>query len=116
MIPLSAAHAGEIKPFAAQTFAALQGAGKRVVVDVYADWCPTCRRQAPIASELAASPEFSDYTVLKVDFVTQKDVRRAFRVGQQSMLIVFRGTKEVARTIGDADRGSIAVSWRKAAS
>ena len=33
-------------------FMMAQGKGKTIVVDVYADWCPTCRAQAPILEQL----------------------------------------------------------------
>ena len=108
--------AAETKPFDAATFAALQAANKPVLIDVYADWCPTCKQQAPIIAELMASPEFKDYTVLKVNFDTQKDVRRTLRVAEQSTLIVYRGKREVARSIGDTGKDSIAATLRKALS
>ncbi len=108
--------AAETKPFDAATFAALQAADKPVLIDVYADWCPTCKQQAPIIAELMASPEFKDYTVLKVNFDTQKDVRRTLRVAEQSTFIVYRGKREVARSIGDTGKDSIAATLRKALS
>jgi len=115
-IALTVAHAAEIKPFDQKTFDTLQAAGKPVVIHVYADWCPTCRQQTPIVSELISTPQFKDFTVLKVNFDTQKDVRQAVRVAQQSTLIVYRGRNEVARTIGDTSKDSIAATLRKAGS
>ena len=104
----------ETKSYDQVTFEQLQAANKPILIDVYADWCPTCKQQAPIVSDLMARPEFKDYTVLKVNFDTQKDVRRTLRVAEQSTLIVYRGRKEVARTIGDTSKESIAATLRKA--
>lgn len=112
----TSALAGETKPFDQATFAQLQAAGKPILVDVYADWCPTCKAQAPILSELMSRPEFKDYTMLKVNFDTQKDVRRVLHVTEQSTLIVYRGKQEVARSIGDTSKDSIAATLRKASS
>lgn len=108
------AHAAETKPFDQATFQALQAAGKPILIDVYADWCPTCKAQEPIVSELLTRPQFAGYTRLKVNFDTQKDVRRIFGVSQQSTFIVFRGGKEVGRSTGDTRRESIASLLGKA--
>ena len=116
LVVATSALAAQAKPFDQATFEALQAADKPVLIDVYADWCPTCKQQAPIVSELMARPEFKDYTVLRVNFDTQKDVRRALRVAVQSTFIVYRGKKEVARTIGDTSKDSIAATLRKALS
>ena len=102
------AHAAETKPFDQATFQALQAAGKPILIDVYADWCPTCKAQEPIVSELLTRPQFAGYTRLKVNFDTQKDVRRKFGVSQQSTFIVFRGAKELGRSTGDTHLESIA--------
>ena len=114
LVAAMSAIAAETKPFDQATFAALQSANKPVLIDVYADWCPTCKQQAPILSELMASPEFRDFTVLKVNFDTQKDVRRTFRVAEQSTFIVYRGKQEVARSTGDTSKASITATLRKA--
>ena len=107
------ASAAETKPFDQATFVALQARNKPVLIDVYADWCPTCKQQAPILSELLSLPEFNGYTVLKVNFDTQKDVCRALGVAQQSTFIVYRGKREVVRTTGDTSKDSIAATLRK---
>ena len=112
----STAFAAETRPFDEATFKALQAAGKPVLIDVYADWCPTCKQQAPIISALLAQPEFAPYTVLKVNFDTQKDVRRALGVSQQSTLIVYRGVHEMGRSTGDTRKDSIEAALRKALS
>lgn len=108
------AHAAETKPFDQATFQALQAAGKPILIDVYADWCPTCKAQEPIVSELLTRPQFAGYTCLKVNFDTQKEVRRIFGVSQQSTFIVFRGGKELGRSTGDTRRESIASLLGKA--
>ena len=106
--------AAETKPFDPATFAALQEANKPILIDVRADWCPTCRMQAPVLSSLLATPEFDGYTMLEVNFDNQPAVLRQFKVTQQSTLIVFKGKVEKGRSTGDTQRGSIAALLRKA--
>jgi thioredoxin 1 len=113
-LPATSASAGEIKPFDQATFDRLQSAGKPVVIHVHAGWCPTCRQQNPIIDALMKRPEYATFTVLKVDYDTQKDVRAALHVKDQSTLIVFRGRNEVARTVADVNPQTIAATLRKA--
>lgn len=92
------------KAYSADIFAAAQAAGKIIVVDVHADWCPTCRRQAPILAELLATePALAEVVALKVDFDHDHDFLAAHRVLQQSTIIVFQGQTEITRSIGETD-------------
>lgn len=102
-----AARAATEAPFEPQAFAAAQQAGKPILVDVWASWCPTCATQAPILHQMSADPAFKDLTIFKVDFDTQKDALRALAVRSQSTLIAFRGNTEVGRSVGDTRADSI---------
>jgi thioredoxin-like negative regulator of GroEL len=93
--------------FSQFAFDAAQAAGKPILVDVWASWCPICAKQAPTLATLAADPAFHDLVVLKVDFDRQKDVVRAFGVRMQSTLIVFHGARETARAVGETSPEAI---------
>lgn len=95
----SLANAGQ--PFDAKAFQASQAAGKSILVDVSAPWCPNCKQQKPIVQEI--EKEHPDLVVYDVDFDSAKDVLKQFRVQYQSTLIVFKGSKEVARSTGETD-------------
>ncbi len=97
----SAALALERKAYDGAAFAAAQQAGKSVVVQVTAPWCPTCKAQYKVIDDLAGKPEFGAVTVLEVDFDSQKDVLKQFKASQQSTLIGFAMGKETGRLVGE---------------
>lgn len=101
-------------PYTQAEFDALQQAGKPILVLVHADWCPTCRAQAPLLEALLAQPEFRSITALRVDFDKQKPVVRAFHVPYQSTLIVFKGGVEVGRSTAETRKEQLAELLRKA--
>jgi thiol-disulfide isomerase/thioredoxin len=100
-------------PFDAKAFEAAQAAGKPILVEVSAPWCPTCKAQKPILSSLGAKPDFAKLTVFEVDFDSQKDVLRQLKVQQQSTLIVFKGRQEASRSVGDTNAASIEALLKK---
>lgn len=103
-----AALAGEITTWDASRFSALQSEGRPILIHVTAPWCPTCRAQHPVVSDLAAAPNNAELVVFEVDFDSQKDVLRQFNVRQQSTLIAFNGAEERARAVGITNRDAIA--------
>ncbi len=96
------------QPYDRATFDALQKQGKPILVMIHADWCPVCRAQAPIIDQLLKEKDFQPIAALRVDFDKQKPAVRYFRAVRQSTLIVFKGGKEVARSLGDTSEAGIA--------
>jgi thioredoxin 1 len=101
-------------PFDAGKFDALQKQGKPTLIAIHADWCPTCKAQGPILSELLKTSDLKGITMLRVDFDNQKDAVRSFKATMQSTLIVFKGGSEVGRSVGDTSKDSIAALLKKA--
>lgn len=104
---LLAAAAAHAEPYTQEAFDRLLSEGKPTLVAVHADWCPTCKRQAPIIDALLKQAPYSAITLLKVDFDKQKDVVKSLHVPRQSALIVYKNGKEVGRSLGDTSRVSI---------
>ena len=102
------AAAAEETPFTAQAFQAAQDQGKSILIEIHASWCPTCQAQKPILSKLFAAPQFKNLAVFRVDFDSQKAEVRRFNARIQSTLITFKGTEEIARSVGDTNADSIA--------
>ncbi len=93
------------QPFDAQAFQQAQTAGKTILVDVTASWCPTCRQQRPIVQEI--EKDKPSLVVYEVNFDTAKDVLKRFRVQYQSTLIMFKGVNEVGRSTAETDPARI---------
>lgn len=96
------AFAAGIKPYDAKTFANALNAGP-VVVHVHADWCPVCKAQQPTLEKLSTDAKLSKVEFVKVNFDKDKDFLKAHRVANQSVIVVFKGGKEVARLSGLTD-------------
>jgi len=107
------AAAASLTTFDANAFAEAQKAGKPILIAVHATWCPTCKAQTPILSELRANPKFHDLVYFVIDFDGPKDLLKRFDVRTQSTLIAFKGASEVGRSVGDTDKSSIDMLVRK---
>lgn len=101
-------------PYSQPAFNKLVGEGKPVLVEVYADWCSTCRAQASITDALLREKPYRGIHSLRIDYDKQKDALGTLRVPMQSTLILFKGGKEVGRSLGDTSRESIENLLRKA--
>lgn len=93
--------AAEFKPFEQAQFNALMQQGKPVLVHVHAEWCPTCKRQEKVLVPALTESQFADLNALKVDYDTQDDALKAFKVNRQSTLILFNQGNEVRRSIAE---------------
>lgn len=92
-------HAAEV-PFNQAQFDQAVAAGKPVVVDFWASWCPVCRAQKPVLDAILKTPEMAGVTMFVADFDTEKELKKSLHVTGQSTLVVFKGGKEVARSSG----------------
>jgi thioredoxin 1 len=105
---MSSAWANAVVPFSADAFRTAQASGSPILVEIHADWCPTCKAQNPILDKLTADPKFKDLVVFRVDFDSMKPVVKQFGAQMQSTLIVFKGSAEQGRSVGDTKQASIA--------
>jgi thioredoxin 1 len=108
------AFASEQRPFDESAFAAAQKADKPILIAIQATWCPICKAQKPILSELMADSKFKNLVYFTIDFDSQKDLVHRFGAQKQSTLIAFKGDKEEGRSVGDSNRDSIAALLNKA--
>ena len=100
----AAAYAQE--PYEAQSFASAIASGP-VVVHVYAGWCPVCQKQKPILAALATDQALAGVRFVTVDFDKDSQFLRTYRVGNQSVILLFKNGQEAVRLIGITDAESI---------
>ncbi|WP_428492675.1 thioredoxin family protein [Rhodopila sp.] len=107
--------APEAAKFSQAAFSLSQQAGKPILVEITAPWCPVCAKQRPILSQLLTEPAFDHLVVYHIDFDSQKDAVREMGATMQSTLIVFNGSHEEGRSTGVTDPGAIKALLDKAA-
>ena len=103
-------------PFNQAQFDVARAAGKPVAVVFHADWCPTCRAQAPVLKQLSESPDLKGLTLFVANFDTEKALKRSLGVNKQSTIVVFRNGKEAVRSTGDTQSGSLSTLLHQAIS
>jgi thioredoxin 1 len=103
-------------PFSQAKLDASLAAGQPVAVVFHADWCPTCRAQAPVLKALAESADLKAVTVYVADFDSEKLLKKSLGVTKQSTIVVFKQGREVARSTGDTQQDRLAALLRRATS
>jgi thioredoxin 1 len=95
-------------PYTKPAFDAALKGSKPVLVHVHAEWCPVCKKQELVFNELAGSADFRKLSAFVVDFDKETDFKKAHGVNNQSVVLVFKGGKEVARSGGVTDKIKLA--------
>lgn len=102
-LAFASAHAGGFESYSKARLAELQADGKPVLVEVYADWCSTCKRQSPILTRLLDEPAFKHYGALKIDWDDQRGEAQALGAPRQSTLFVYRDGKQIGMSIAETN-------------
>ncbi len=113
-IAVNFAYALEKEKFTQERFEALQKAGEVVLIDVFANWCSTCKKQqAAIESYRKNNPDNAFY-ILEVDFDAQKEYVKQFRAPRQSTLLLYKGDEQFWFSVAEARPDVIAAELDKA--
>ncbi|CAE6852231.1 hypothetical protein R75461_07531 [Paraburkholderia nemoris] len=109
-----AAFAGNVVPFDQKAFDELAKNDEPVIISVRAPWCPICKVQVPVEDALMSTDAFKNVTLMTVDFDSQKPLLKEFNVSMQSAIVVYKGDKELGRSVGDKNKASIEALMNKA--
>jgi thioredoxin-like negative regulator of GroEL len=102
------AQAAEFVPFDRAAFTAAQAAGRPILLDVHAWWCPVCASQARTIKRVATPAAYPELVVFRIDYDRQKDAWQSFKVQKQATLIAFHGPREIGRIAYRTDKAQIA--------
>lgn len=100
--------------FTEQAFTQAQAAKELVLIDVYATWCPTCKKQSKVLDAYFAAYPDSKLQVLVVDFDEQKDWVSFFKAPRQSTLLLYRGNEQLWFSVAETNKDRIFAQLRAA--
>ena len=106
------ANAGEKKTtFNKELFDKAQSDGKIVVVSSWVKYCSSCASQMKVLQKAKSKGELSDIKFDDIEYfsfdVTNKEIANLFDVQYQTTLLIFKGNKEVYRSIGETTENLI---------
>ena len=84
-----------------------QASGQSYALAFHADWCPTCKQQAKVFEQLKADPALKNVTLYNVDYDGETELKKALKVRTQSTVIVYKGAKEVTRSVSETSSSGL---------
>ena len=91
--------------FSEAVFENAKASGKTVVVNSYEVWCGTCSKQTKVLD--LAEKEFKDIVFLSYEQSKNKDIAQKLGIEFWTTIVVYKGSDEVARIIGQSDKEAI---------
>lgn len=114
LFTIGSAQALEKEAYTQERFDALQAAGEVVLIDVYATWCSTCKKQQKVLEDYRSANPNKKFTILEVDFDKNKDIVRQFRAPRQSTLLIYKGNDQFWFSVAETRLRVIAAELDKA--
>ena len=88
--------------FSIEVFEKAKDSGKTIVINSYEIWCGTCSKQTKILNQ--AENEFKDIVFLSYEQSKNKDVAQLLGIKFWTTIVVYKGSNEVARVVGQTDK------------
>ncbi len=91
--------------FNQELFNKAQSEGKIVIVSSWIKYCSSCASQMKVLQNAKKDGKLSDIKFDNIEYfsfdVTNKEISNLFKVQYQTTLLIFKGNKEVYRSIGE---------------
>ncbi len=91
--------------FNKELFQKAQADGKIVIVSSWIKYCSSCASQMKILNKAKKEGKLSDIEFTNIEYfafdVTNKEIANLFNIQYQTSLLIFKGSKEVYRSIGE---------------
>ena len=97
--------------FSIEIFEKAKASGKTVVVNSYEVWCGTCTKQTQILNQ--AEKKFKNIIFLSFEQSKNKNVAQLLDIKFWTTIVVYKGSDEVARIIGQTNKEVIYAAIRK---
>ena len=91
--------------FSIEIFEKAKTDGRTIVVNSYEVWCGTCGVQTKILDQ--AEKEFKDIIFLSYEQSKNEDIAKKLSIDFWTTIVVYKGSEEVARIIGQTDKKTI---------
>ncbi|WMN60872.1 thioredoxin family protein [Pseudoalteromonas xiamenensis] len=101
-------------PFTETLYQQYQDNNEVFLVDIFAKWCPTCKKQSLILDKYFTDHPKSSLKVLVVDFDEQKDWVSHFRAPRQSTLLLYKGPKQIWFSVAETNENKIVTQLQHA--
>ena len=92
-------------------FEKAQSEGKVIVISSWIEYCGSCANQMKVLQTAKKEGELSDIKFDNIEYfsfdVTNRDIADSFNVLYQTTLLIFKGDKEVYRSIGETTENLI---------
>lgn len=95
------------QPFTESAFRQAQQDDQLILIDVFATWCPTCKRQQNVLNDYFEQYPDSELVVFVVDFDDQKEWVRYFNAPRQSTLALYRGETQLWFSVAQTRQNAI---------
>ena len=97
--------------FKKNLFEQAQSEGKIVIVSSWIKYCSSCASQMKVLKEAKKKGKLSDINFDNIEYfsfdVTNKEISNLLNIQYQTTLLIFKGDKEVYRSIGETTKDLI---------